>query len=139
MPLLKASSIARRSSPGANSEFSDERFCWLMIKSFKTGILLIDDQACTLFRRYNNNVFQCNNRSLDFSRSLGQTFKLIKKRYGGRWACLWYGSAMEFCNSMKELILQITIYLVDFSTISRITAVIGDQFRYSWCLKVLKI
>ena len=45
MPLLKASSIARRSSPGADSELSDERFCWLMIKSFKTGILLIDDQA----------------------------------------------------------------------------------------------
>ena len=81
MPLLKASSIARRSSPGADSELSDERFCWLMIKSFKTGILLIDDQACTLFRRYNNSVdVQRNNRSLDFSRSLGQTFKLIKKR-----------------------------------------------------------
>ena len=113
MPLLKASSIARRSSLGANSELSDERFCWLMTKSFKTGILLIDDQACTLFRRYNNSVVQRNNRSLDFSRSLGQTFKLIKKRYGGRWACLWYGSAVEFFNSMKELILQITIYLVD--------------------------
>ena len=80
MPLLKASSIARRSSPGADSELSDERFCWLRIKSFKTGILLIDDQACTLFRRYNNSVVQRNNRSLDFSRSLGQTFKLIKKR-----------------------------------------------------------
>ena len=56
MPLLKASSIARRSSPGANSVLSDERFCCLMIKSFKTGILLIDDQACTVFRRYNNSV-----------------------------------------------------------------------------------
>lgn len=93
MPLLKASSIARRSSLGANGELSDERFCWLVIKSFKTGILLIDDQACTIFRRYNNSVAQRNNRSLDFSRSLGQTFKMIKKK--GRWACLWYGSAVE--------------------------------------------
>ena len=80
MPLLKASSIARRSSLGANGELSDERFCWLMIKSFKRGILLIDDQACTIFRRYNNSVAQRNNRSLDFSRSLRQTFKMIKKR-----------------------------------------------------------